>query len=192
MRTIIFIIVVLLAVQRGIRSQSTTDAQHKLTQETTTATATTSHNTNSNEQIKTSHSQTNTNSEQNTKHSTKNDDTITSTSTSTTEKLQIPDKKTLVKVEQSLLSLFGMKNRPKPIDRSKVVIPDAMKALYAEIMGMELRESVNLPKPGLLTQSANTARSFFHEGLSHFLQFFFFFAQIFLIIFKKTFYKNLI
>lgn len=75
------------------------------------------------------------------------------------------DHDTQIKVEKNLLTLFGMSKRPKPIDRSKVVIPDAMKALYAEIMGEELRESVNLPKPGLHTKSANTVRSFTHEGM---------------------------
>lgn len=73
------------------------------------------------------------------------------------------DHDTQIKVEKNLLSIFGMTKRPTPIDRSKVVIPDAMKALYAEIMGEELRESVNLPKPGLHTKSANTVRSFTHE-----------------------------
>lgn len=76
------------------------------------------------------------------------------------------DHDTQIKVEKNLLSIFGMAKRPTPIDRSKVVIPDAMKALYAEIMGEELRESVNLPKPGLHTKSANTVRSFTHEGES--------------------------
>lgn len=78
----------------------------------------------------------------------------------------ILDHDTQIKVEKNLLSIFGMSKRPKQIDRSKVVIPDAMKALYAEIMGEELRESVNLPKPGLHTKSANTVRSFTHEGES--------------------------
>lgn len=73
-----------------------------------------------------------------------------------------PNPETLVQIEKNLLSLFGFNKRPK-VDRSKVVIPEAMKQLYAEIMGHEL-ESVNLPKPGLLTQSANTVRSFTHEG----------------------------
>lgn len=75
------------------------------------------------------------------------------------------DHDTQIKVEKNLLTLFGMSKRPKPIDRSKVVIPDAMKTLYAEIMGEELRESVNLPKPGVHTKSANTVRSFTHEGM---------------------------
>lgn len=79
------------------------------------------------------------------------------------------DRDTKIKVEKNLLSIFGMSKRPKQIDRSKVVIPDAMKALYAEIMGEELRESVNLPKPGLNTKSANTVRSFTHEGKLHVL-----------------------
>lgn len=85
----------------------------------------------------------------------------------------ILDHDTQIKVEKNLLSVFGMTKRPKQIDRSKVIIPDAMKALYAEIMGEELRESVNLPKPGLHTKSANTVRSFTHEGesLLHFIDF---------------------
>uniref|UniRef100_A0A1I8P6N3 Protein decapentaplegic n=1 Tax=Stomoxys calcitrans TaxID=35570 RepID=A0A1I8P6N3_STOCA len=76
------------------------------------------------------------------------------------EKLK-PDPSTLVEIENSLLSLFNMKRPPK-IDRSKIVIPEAMKQLYAQIMGHELN-SVNIPKPGLLTKSANTVRSFTHQ-----------------------------
>ncbi|KAM7354242.1 decapentaplegic morphogen isoform 1-T2 [Cochliomyia hominivorax] len=72
-----------------------------------------------------------------------------------------PDPSTLVEIENSLLSLFNMKRPPK-IDRSKIVIPEAMKQLYAQIMGHELN-SVNIPKPGLLTKSANTVRSFTHQ-----------------------------
>lgn len=75
-----------------------------------------------------------------------------------------PDPSTLVEIENSLLSLFNMKRPPK-IDRSKIVIPEAMKQLYAQIMGHELN-SVNIPKPGLLTKSANTVRSFTHQGKS--------------------------
>lgn len=74
-----------------------------------------------------------------------------------------PDPATLVEIEKSLLSLFGFPKRPK-IDRSKVVIPEAMKQLYAQIMGHELDDSVNVPKPGLNTRNANTVRSFTHEG----------------------------
>ncbi|XP_017075700.1 protein decapentaplegic isoform X2 [Drosophila eugracilis] len=72
-----------------------------------------------------------------------------------------PDPSTLVEIEKSLLSLFNMKRPPK-IDRSKIIIPEPMKKLYAEIMGHEL-DSVNIPKPGLLTKSANTVRSFTHK-----------------------------
>lgn len=73
-----------------------------------------------------------------------------------------PDPATLVEIEKSLLSLFGFPKRPK-IDRSKVVIPEAMKQLYAQIMGHELDDSVSVPKPGLNTRNANTVRSFTHE-----------------------------
>lgn len=73
-----------------------------------------------------------------------------------------PDPSTLVEIENSLLSLFNMKRPPK-IDRSKIIIPEAMKKLYAQIMGHEI-DSVNIPRPGLLTKSANTVRSFTHKG----------------------------
>ncbi|XP_037927797.1 protein decapentaplegic-like [Teleopsis dalmanni] len=72
-----------------------------------------------------------------------------------------PDSKILVEIESSLLSLFNMK-RPPTIDRSKIVIPDAMKELYEQIMGQEI-DSMSIPKRGLLTQSANTVRSFTHQ-----------------------------
>lgn len=146
MRTIIYIIIVLLAVQSVIRAESTTDVQFTTTQEMT-------HNDDHDEQIKTSNSWKNNENEELDK------------SEATTEKLPITDKETQIKVEKNLLTLFGMAKRPKPIDRSKIVIPQAMKALYAEIMGEELRETVNFPKPGLHTKSANTVRSFTHEGM---------------------------
>lgn len=72
-----------------------------------------------------------------------------------------PDPDTLVQIEKSLLSILGLRKPPK-IDRTKVVIPEHMKELYTQIMGHEL-DSVNIPKPGLYTQSANTVRSFAHE-----------------------------
>lgn len=74
-----------------------------------------------------------------------------------------PDPETLVEIEKNLLSLFGFPKRPK-IDRSKVVIPEAMKQLYAQIMGHDLVDSINVPKEGLNTRNANTVRSFTHEG----------------------------
>ncbi|XP_062545902.1 protein decapentaplegic [Armigeres subalbatus] len=73
-----------------------------------------------------------------------------------------PDPETLVEIEKNLLSLFGFPKRPK-IDRSKVVIPEAMKQLYREFMGHDLVDSVNVPKEGLNTRNANTVRSFTHE-----------------------------
>lgn len=75
-----------------------------------------------------------------------------------------PDPSTQIEIEKNLMSLFGMKSRPMSIDRSKAIIPDALKQLYVQITGQEYRESVNLPKPGLFTKSANTVRSFLHEG----------------------------
>ncbi|XP_058819069.1 protein decapentaplegic isoform X2 [Topomyia yanbarensis] len=73
-----------------------------------------------------------------------------------------PDPATLVQIERNLGSLFGFSKRPK-IDRSKVVIPEAMRQLYAQIMGHDLIDSVHVPKKGLSTRNANTVRSFTHE-----------------------------
>lgn len=79
-----------------------------------------------------------------------------------------PDLETQIALEKNLLTLFGMTSRPKLADRSKAVIPEAMKQLYADITGYEFRETVNLPKPGLYAKSANTVRSFTHEGWFNF------------------------
>lgn len=78
-----------------------------------------------------------------------------------------PDPETLVSIEKNLLALFGFKKRPS-IDRSKVVIPEAMRRMYAETTGMEL-DLPDLPKPGVRGHmTANTVRSFTHEGESQF------------------------
>lgn len=73
-----------------------------------------------------------------------------------------PDPQTLVQIEKNLLSLFGFEKRPK-VDRSKIVIPEAMKKLYAQIMGHEL-DSLEVPKADLHNKDANTIRSYTHEG----------------------------
>lgn len=73
-----------------------------------------------------------------------------------------PDPQTLVQIEKNLLSLFGFEKRPK-VDRSKIVIPEAMKQLYAQIMGHEL-DSLDVPKADLHNKDANTIRSYTHEG----------------------------
>lgn len=76
-----------------------------------------------------------------------------------------PDPETLVTIEKNLLSLFGFKKRPS-IDRSKVVIPEAMRRMYAETTGMEL-DLPDAPKPNARGHmTANTVRSFTHEGES--------------------------
>jgi TGF-beta propeptide len=73
-----------------------------------------------------------------------------------------PDPQTLVQIEKNLLTLFGFERRPK-VDRSKIVIPEAMKKLYAQIMGHEL-DSLDVPKADLHNKDANTIRSYTHEG----------------------------
>lgn len=74
-----------------------------------------------------------------------------------------PDTDTLVKVENILLAQLGLGKRPRPSDPSKIVIPEAIKQLYAEMTGQEV-DSINIPKPGLHTKTANTVRSFPHQG----------------------------
>jgi len=74
-----------------------------------------------------------------------------------------PDPQTLVQIEKNLLSLFGFEKRPK-VDRSKIVIPEAMKKLYAQITGHELETELDAPKADLNNREANTIRSYTHEG----------------------------
>ena len=76
-----------------------------------------------------------------------------------------PDPQTLVQIEKNLLSLFGFEKRPK-VDRSKIVIPEAMKKLYAQITGHELETELDAPKADLNNREANTIRSYTHEGES--------------------------
>lgn len=117
--------------------------------------------------------------------------TTTSTST-TTERTKI-DPESRIVIEQNLLSLLGRKSPPKDIDRSKVIIPQQLRDLYVTMTGQEQRKSVNLPKPGLLTKSANTVRSFFHEGKSNDFPSIFFFISVFgdfnLWLFRQSFFR---
>ncbi|CAM6031937.1 unnamed protein product, partial [Sphagnum compactum] len=78
-----------------------------------------------------------------------------------------PNPEQLVEIEKNLLSLFGFSKRPK-IDRSKIVIPEAMKKLYEQITGHNLDAELNLPKRSKIgaemhLKDANTVRSFIHE-----------------------------
>ncbi|XP_018324694.1 protein decapentaplegic [Agrilus planipennis] len=63
-------------------------------------------------------------------------------------------------VEANLLSLFGFRKRPK-VDRTKILIPQAMIQLYEKQTRQRL-DTASIPKPGLYTKSANTVRSFTH------------------------------
>lgn len=155
MQTFIYLIIAILVTLQSFVQVTGTDT----TATTTTTTPTTSAKHHIDEDTKQTHLDSNL-INSNSMELEENDETSEKVTTTTTTL----DHDTKIKVEKNLLSIFGMSKRPKQIDRSKVVIPDAMKALYAEIMGEELRESVNLPKPGLHTRSANTVRSFTHEG----------------------------
>lgn len=68
----------------------------------------------------------------------------------------------IAEVEANLLSLFGFKRRPR-VDRSQVVIPQAMLDLYRRQTGYKL-DTASIHRPGLHTKSANTVRSFTHVG----------------------------
>lgn len=65
-------------------------------------------------------------------------------------------------VQSSFLSKLGLRNRPM-VDRSKVHIPQAMVEMYERQINGEY-ESTALPLPGRLTRSANTVRSYTHQG----------------------------
>lgn len=60
------------------------------------------------------------------------------------------------------MSLFGFRKRPI-VDRSKIVIPQAMLDMYERQMNHPL-DTASIPRPGLHTKSANTIRSFTHVG----------------------------
>lgn len=79
----------------------------------------------------------------------------------TTSSSQVP-KEVLAEVENNLLSLFGFQKRPQ-VDRSKIVIPEAMLRLYEQQIGHPY-DTIAIPRPGLHTNSANTIRSFSHIG----------------------------
>lgn len=79
-----------------------------------------------------------------------------------------PDTDTLVKVQNTLLTAFGLKRPPRKVDRSKILIPETMKQMYAEIIDQDL-DSVTIPRPGLNTKTANTVRTFIHQGEFFFL-----------------------
>lgn len=85
-------------------------------------------------------------------------------STDKRNKQQI-DPVALEQFEKTLLNQLGIEKRPKIIDRSKIVIPDELKEVFNQMMmGHEDIYSVNLPIAGKHTKSANTIRSFAHEG----------------------------
>lgn len=71
-------------------------------------------------------------------------------------------KEALAEVEASLMSLFGFRKKPN-IDRSKLVIPQAMLDMYERQTGRVL-DTTSILRPGLYTKSANTMRSFTHVG----------------------------
>lgn len=82
-----------------------------------------------------------------------------------TEEKQQLDPVALAQFEKTLFAQLGMVRRPHIVDRSKIVIPDELKEIFNKMMeGHELMDSVNLPMPGTHTKSANTIRSFAHEG----------------------------
>lgn len=82
------------------------------------------------------------------------------TSYPTLESPKAMPKEMLVEVETNLRTLFGFKGRPK-IDRSKLVVPQALLDLYRDQTGARL-DITSLYKPGMFTQTANTVRSYQH------------------------------
>lgn len=67
-----------------------------------------------------------------------------------------------VSFEMELKDLLSMKRR-SAVDRKKAQIPQAMLSLYEKQMNHEY-DTTALPLPGRLTRSANTVRSYTHQG----------------------------
>lgn len=76
-------------------------------------------------------------------------------------------------LEGSLLNMFGLKRRPRPgpEKRQRIVIPEFLAELYRQQSGLEV-DTTNLNLAGKLTQTANTVRTFAHQGTEFFLFFF--------------------
>lgn len=71
----------------------------------------------------------------------------------------------LASYEKDLFAQLGLTKRPKIIDRANIVIPDELMEIYHKMMaGHEHSDSVQLPTPGRHTKTANTIRSYGHEG----------------------------
>lgn len=77
------------------------------------------------------------------------------------------NKEALQQVESNLLSLFGLNRRPK-VNRKNIQIPKAMLDLYKLQTGQDVDTSM-LPLPGRHTRSANTVRTFTHQGRAIFI-----------------------
>lgn len=75
----------------------------------------------------------------------------------------------LANYERDLFAQLGLSKRPTITDRASIVIPDELMDIYHQMMaGHEQSDSVALPTPGVHTKSANTIRSYDHEGESRF------------------------
>lgn len=69
-------------------------------------------------------------------------------------------------LEGSLLNMFGLKRRPRPgvETRQRIVVPEYLAELYRQQTGLEV-DTTNLNLAGKLTQTANTVRTFSHQGI---------------------------
>lgn len=77
----------------------------------------------------------------------------------------VVDPEAMAKFEKTLFAQLGLSKRPQIIDRASIVIPDELMEIYKKMMeGHETSDSVALPTPGQHTKSANTIRTYVHEG----------------------------
>ena len=65
-------------------------------------------------------------------------------------------------MEGSLLNMFGLKRRPRP-SRQSISVPDFLVELYQQQTGLQV-DTTDLNLRGKLTQTANTVRTFAHQG----------------------------
>lgn len=71
----------------------------------------------------------------------------------------------MAKFEKTLFAQLGLTKRPQNVDRSAIVIPDELMDIYHKMMeGHKTSDSIALPTPGVHSKSANTIRTYSHEG----------------------------
>lgn len=96
---------------------------------------------------------------------TLNDQNVVQAAVDADDAKNVIDPEAMAKFEKTLFAQLGLSKRPQIVDRSSIVIPEELMEIYKKMMeGHETSDSVALPTPGQHTKSANTIRTYAHEG----------------------------